>query len=264
MIFYSRSKSFYLQFLPCTIIGIVAILLLILGIVPLYYLFATFILWSLIAGLGVAVGYHRVFSHKTHSLPTWKENVLLFLGTLSGQGPSVFWVAVHRGYHHPHADKERDIHSPLAHGKFRAFVGWQLLITEEKNPINLKYSVDLLRKTNHVWFLNNHIKVLWAVPLLVALVDWKLAIVGLGLAMALSVMQENIINLYGHWKTFLSYRNFETNDNSHNNLALGYLTWGQGWHNNHHYSPKSFDFGKGVSGKWWEWDPCRIFLPLLR
>lgn len=258
------SKSFWFQFLPCVITGSIAVCLLVMGVIPLYYLFATFIMWSLIAGLGVAVGYHRVFSHKTHSLPTWKENILLFLGTLSGQGPSVFWVAVHRGYHHPFTDKDKDIHSPVAHGKTQAFVGWQLLITEEKNPVNLKYSVDLLRKKNHVWFLNNHIKVLWAVPLIVALLDWKLALVGFCLASAISVMQENIINVYGHWKTFASYRNFDTNDNSHNNLFLGYLTWGQGWHNNHHYQPKSFDFGKSISGKWWEFDPCRIFLPLLR
>ena len=49
-----------------------------------------------------------------------------------------------------------------------------------------------------------------------------------------------------------------------NNLILGYTAWGQGWHNNHHYDPKSFDFGKVVSGKWWEWDPVRIFIPFLK
>lgn len=260
----SVSKSFWLQFLPCVITGCVAIVLLLLGIIPAYYLIATFIMWVLIAGLGVAVGYHRVFSHKTYTLPVWKENILLFLGTLSGQGPSIFWVAVHRGYHHPHADKEKDIHSPNAHGRFQAFVGWQLLITEEKNPINLKYSVDLLRKKNHVWFLNHHIKVLWAVPLILAIFDWQLALVGFCLASAIAVMQENIVNVYGHWKTIFSYRNFNTPDKSQNNWLLGYITWGQSWHNNHHYNPKSFDFGKSISGKWWEWDPCKIFLPLLK
>jgi stearoyl-CoA desaturase (delta-9 desaturase) len=61
----------------------------------------------------------------------------------------------------------------------------------------------------------------------------------------------------------IGYRNFETNDNSRNNVIFGYLGWGQGWHNNHHHDPKSFDFGTGVSGKWWEFDPCKIFLPFL-
>jgi fatty-acid desaturase len=45
---------------------------------------------------------------------------------------------------------------------------------------------------------------------------------------------------------------------------MGLLTWGQGWHNNHHYAPGNYDFGSGTSGKWWEFDPCKLFLPLLR
>jgi stearoyl-CoA desaturase (delta-9 desaturase) len=258
------SKSFWFQFLPLVIAGIIAVILLTLGIIPLYYLFFTFLFWVLIAGLGVAVGYHRVFSHKTHKLPTWKENILLLLGTLSGQGPSIFWVAVHRGYHHPHSDTEKDIHSPITKGKFHAFLGWQLLITEEKNYVNLKYSVDLMRKKNHLWFFKNHIKILWAVPLLIAIFDWKLALAGLCLASAIAVVQDNLVNVYGHWKTIFSYRNFDTADKSQNHLLLGYLTWGQNWHNNHHYDPKSYDFGTGVSGKWWEWDPCKLFLPFLK
>jgi stearoyl-CoA desaturase (delta-9 desaturase) len=77
-------------------------------------------------------------------------------------------------------------------------------------------------------------------------------------------IQDNLVNVFGHSKGGIGYRNYETKDNSYNNLFLGYFAWGQGWHNNHHYDPKSFDFGKGVSGKWWEWDPCKIFTPLLR
>ena len=100
----SISKSFWFQFIPAIVLGTVAIVCYGIGLIPLYYLWFTFIVWSLVCGLGVAVGYHRVFSHKTHKLPIWKENILLFLGTLSGQGASVFWVALHRGYHHIHAD----------------------------------------------------------------------------------------------------------------------------------------------------------------
>jgi stearoyl-CoA desaturase (delta-9 desaturase) len=76
-------------------------------------------------------------------------------------------------------------------------------------------------------------------------------------------LQDNLVNVYGHVATCLSYRNFDTADSSQNNYILGYLCWGQGWHNNHHYAPASYDFGRGVSGRWWEYDPCKIFLPLL-
>jgi stearoyl-CoA desaturase (delta-9 desaturase) len=78
------------------------------------------------------------------------------------------------------------------------------------------------------------------------------------------LLQDNMINVFGHIKAGIGYRNFETNDNSHNNIIMGLLTWGQGWHNNHHYAPGNYDFGSGTSGKWWEFDPCRLFLFLLK
>jgi stearoyl-CoA desaturase (delta-9 desaturase) len=80
----------------------------------------------------------------------------------------------------------------------------------------------------------------------------------------IGMTQDNLVNVLGHKKAFFGYRNFDTNDNSQNNIPLAYLTWGQGWHNNHHKSPASYDFGKAVSGKWWEFDMCRLFLPFLK
>jgi fatty-acid desaturase len=261
--FRNISKSFWFQFVPAMILGIVTIALLILGIIPAYYLIGTFIMWILVSGLGVAVGYHRIFSHRTHKLPEWKENIILFFAAFAAQGASVFWVALHRGYHHPYAETETDIHSPVVHGWLEAFVGWQYKVTEETQPVNIKYAVDLLRKSNHLWFHKHQLKVLWWVPLVVALFDWQLALTAFCLVSFISALQDNLVNVFGHIKGLIGYRNFDTKDNSHNNLLLGYLAWGQGWHNNHHYDPRAYDFGKGVSSKWWEWDPCNIFLPFL-
>ena len=251
--------SVWFQVVPATILGILTIILLILGVIPKIYLVSTFIMWILVSGLGVAVGYHRIFSHKTHTLPTWKETILLFFASFAAQGASIVWVAIHRGYHHPHTDKEKDIHSPI-HGLLHSFIGWQCQV---EKPIHIKYAADLLRKPNHLWFHKHQLKVLWGVPLLVALVDWRLALTAFCLVSFIGAMQDNLINVFGHIKGIIGYRNFETKDNSHNNILLGYLTWGQGWHNNHHHSPASYDFGNSVSGKWWEWDPCVIFKPFL-
>ena len=258
------SKSFWFQFVPAMILGSFTIALLALGIIPLYYLWFTFVMWILVCGLGIAVGYHRIFSHKTYTLPVWKENIILFFATFAGQGASIFWVALHRGYHHPYADQEPDIHSPAVHGKYQAFVGWYHKITETTNYINIKYAVDLLRKPNHVWFHKHHITILWGVPLIVAIFNWQLALTAFCLVTFIGLFQDNLVNVFGHSRGLVGYRNFETKDCSHNNFVLGYLGWGQGWHNNHHYDPKSFDFGKGVSGKWWEWDPCNIFKKFLK
>lgn len=257
------SHSFWFQFVPAMILGSITIVLLALGIIPAFYLWATFVMWVLVCGLGIAVGYHRVFSHRTHKLPRWKENIMLFFAVFAGQGSSIFWVALHRGYHHPFADQPRDVHSPVVNGKLHAFVGWYLTITERDSHISIKYALDLVRKSNHMWFHKNYKRLLYGVPLLVAVIDWKLAMTGFALVTMLGLIQDNTVNVFGHYKGWFGYRNFDTKDNSHNNPILGYITWGQCWHNNHHYKASSYDFGSGVSGKWWEFDPAKIFLPFL-
>jgi fatty-acid desaturase len=257
------SKSFWLQFVPAMILGSITIFLLVTNVIPLYYLIFTFVMWVLVCGLGIAVGYHRIFSHRTHQLPIWKENIILFFATFAGQGASLFWVALHRGYHHPYADSDKDIHSPLIFGKYVAFVGWYKKITESNNTVNIKYAVDLLRKPNHIWFHKNYLKILWGVPLLISIIDWKFSLAAFCLITFIGSLQDNLVNVFGHTKGKIGYRNFNTNDNSYNNIILGYLAWGQGWHNNHHYDPKSFDFGKSISNKWWELDPCLIFKKII-
>ena len=74
----------------------------------------------------------------------------------------------------------------------------------------------------------------------------------------ISILQDNLVNVLGHIPS-LGYRNYETADKSSNFPFLGYFGWGQGWHNNHHKFPDRFNFGI----KWWEFDPCRLFKPIL-
>lgn len=250
-------EAVYTQ-IPAFVFGILSIILLLIGVIHPLYLIVTFIMWCLISGLGIAVGYHRVFSHKTHNLPTWKENIILFFATFAAQGSSIFWAALHRGYHHPHADTEKDIHSPNVYGIRHAFLGWQYDIKKSDNPINIKYAVDLLRKPNHVWFHYNHKKIYWLVPLFIAMFDWKFSLMAFMLPSLIGTLQDNLVNVIGHKKALIGYRTFGTKDNSYNN-PLAYLTWGQCWHNNHHHDPKKFNFGV----KWWEYDPTRIFLWFL-
>lgn len=262
--FKDLSKYIWFSFIPFFILGVTTIALLALGFIPLNYLLVTFVMWALIAGCGIACGYHRVFSHKCFELPVWKENVVLFLGALGGQGSSITWTAIHRGYHHRKTDTLEDIHSPVHKGKLWAFVLWANTITENSNVISMKYSVDLLRKSNHVWFHKNHFKVLWFPFLGLSFLNWELALCMFALPTFLTLLQDNLTNVFGHCKATIGYRNFETSDRSYNNFIIGYLGWGQGWHNNHHHNPSSFDFGTGVSGKWWEYDPCKLWLPFLR
>lgn len=250
-----------LVYLPSTLLGLFALTLFAVGGIPWYYLFGTLLSWSLMDGLGVAVGYHRVFAHRTHALPVWKDIVLLFLGSMAGHGSPLAWVAIHRGYHHAHADTPRDLHSPV-HGWFSALMGWTFRLTD--GSIRIKYAADLLRKPHVVFFHFHGTKIQWIITSLALLADWRLGMAFVCLPTAMSIWNESLINVFGHTWTPGAYRNFNSPDTSHNHPFFGYFGWGHGWHNNHHARPNGFDFGKQTSGKWWEFDPCRIFLPFLR
>lgn len=211
--------------------------------------------WMLVSGLGIAVGFHRIYSHRTHQLKPWLDNIILTLGTLGGQGSSISWVAVHRGYHHRFSDTEKDLHSPVAHGIWHALFGWYWQINEK--TINHKYAVELLRRENHVFVHKHYIALMYLFVGILGIMSYTLLTVYLAV-LCLSLVQDNLVNVMCHTK--LGYRNFETKDKSTNIWLLGYFGWGQGWHNNHHADPAAFDFGK----KWWEWDPCVVFKPLLK
>jgi fatty-acid desaturase len=258
------SKGLWLQTVPSLFLGALTIFLLISNVISVNYLWFTFVMWILVSGLGIAVGYHRVFSHKTHQLPIWKENIILFFAAFAAQGSSIFWTAAHRGFHHRFADTEKDLHSPVVYGKWHSFIGWLNELSETSKKINFRYSVDLIKKPNHIWFNKHQLKLLWGIPLLVSFIDYKLALCLFCLPSMISTLQDNLVNVVGHSKMTIGYRNFNTNDNSHNNIVFGLFAWGQGWHNNHHYDPKSYDFGHAISNRKWEIDPTKIFLWFLK
>jgi len=256
------SKYSWFSFLPTLILFPITLYLFITGIIPPVYLFATIIGWVLIVGLGVATGLHRIFAHKTHDLPLWKENIVLFLAILGGQGSSITWVAIHRGYHHRFTDTPQDLHSPV-NGAYNAFFGWTTKITENSKTLNLRSAVDLLRKPNHLWFHKHQLTVQWLVPIIIALFNWKLAIALIILPRCISIIGDNLVNITGHRKMITGYKVGDSKDNSYNNILLSFLCFGQAWHNGHHLKPNMFMHGKAVSGNWWEFDLCIIFLPFL-
>lgn len=229
----------------------------------LAWLSLTLVMWSLISGLGIAIGYHRLLSHQALSV----SNILLYpvciLGCLGAQGSPLSWVAIHRGYHHPYSDRPRDLHSPTR-GYWHAFAGW--INTPAAANIRLvPAGRGMITSKFHQYLHFNYTRILASAILITILLDLLLGTggnttkYGLGIPIFLSLTQESCVNLICHIRK-LGYRNYDTNDNSVNNLLVGYLCWGQGWHNNHHYDPAAFNFGK----RWWEIDTSLIFLPLLK
>jgi stearoyl-CoA desaturase (Delta-9 desaturase) len=72
-------------------------------------------MWAL-TGIGITVGYHRLFTHRAFTAPAAVRVMLAFLGALAGKGPAVSWAAIHRR-HHELRDQPGDLHSPNLHGK---------------------------------------------------------------------------------------------------------------------------------------------------
>jgi fatty-acid desaturase len=214
--------------------------------------------WILIEGLGTAITLHRYISHKSFEPKIFVKPVLLWLSCLSLQGSPIGWAAVHRGSHHRFSDTDKDAHSPVK-GKWYAWHSWLYDWHEYFNP---KYVVDLLRDKQISWFTKHYEKIILITYLVVGLMSWELLLFAFMIPACVSLYQESNINVFCH-SGKLGYRNFETKDNSRNVPILSYITWGQGWHNNHHEKASSYDFGTSVSGKSKEFDPSLLVLPLI-
>jgi stearoyl-CoA desaturase (delta-9 desaturase) len=217
--------------------------------------------WVLIAGLGSAVGLHRMLSHKAVNPKPMLRSVISYLGTLACQGSTIFWVALHRGYHHRAADTERDIHSPIK-GWWISYFGWTYGI--KPDSVNLKYAIDLTKEPLQMFLHKNYYFIIWGTWIIVSLLaGWNVTLWLILIPTLIAMHTDYLTNLLGHVPK-AGYRNYNRTDLSTNVPWLAFITWGQCWHNNHHEKPNSYDFGTGVSGKWWEFDPCRLFLFLFK
>jgi stearoyl-CoA desaturase (delta-9 desaturase) len=218
-----------------------------------------FLGYTLIGGLGVEVGLHRWASHKAVDLNRIAKPLVIFSSVLSCQGHAFWWAAVHRGNHHKHCDTEKDFHSPM-HGKWNAFIGW--FLKHDINDVNFKYVADLAREPLLKYTATYYRSIIYATWIIVGLISLNFLFWFLIIPTLIAFYSVHTINLICH--SNFGYKNFNTNDNSKNVSVLGYLCWGNGWHNNHHYQASSYDFGKNVSGRSREFDPCMLLLPFIK
>jgi stearoyl-CoA desaturase (delta-9 desaturase) len=211
-------------------------------------LFVTLFLWWLTGGLGVGMGYHRLLTHRGYKTPKWVEYILAVCGTLSLEGGPIFWVATHR-IHHQHSDKEGDPHSPVD-GKWWAHMGWILVgKSMHHDPTTLAHYVpDLAKDKFHVWLTKYHwVPMIGLGAILLAFGGISCFLWGIFLRTVLVLHSTWLVNSATHtWGS----RRFTTRDMSTNNFWVALLTWGEGWHNNHHAHPVSARHGL----KWYEID----------
>lgn len=247
--------SIWLPFHIIAIAGVVVSLQQFSWIYLLYFILG----WAVFGGLGTAIMLHRYFSHRAIIIRPILKPILYWIACMSGQGSPIWWTALHRGYHHAHSDKEKDIHSPTK-GFWHAYMGW--MFTVKHDTVNLKYSVDLLRDGTLIWFHKHYNEVVWISVALLSLIDPIFCVWFYIVPALVGLHTDSMVNSLCHTPS-AGYRIFETKDLSVNVWYLGLFGWGQGWHNNHHADPRSFDFGRSISKLWYEFDPCLLWVPFI-
>jgi stearoyl-CoA desaturase (Delta-9 desaturase) len=231
---------------------------------------AVFALLYVLTGLGVTVGFHRLFTHRSFKAHPVLRAVLGVLGSAAIEGPVISWVADHRK-HHAFSDRPGDPHSPhfdhgvgwlgALRGLMHAHVGW--LFRHDQRGARPRYAPDLL--ADPVIRFVDRTFVLWVIA------GFAFAF-GLGAAIGGSVAAGLTALLWGgairvfvlHHLTYsinsichvFGRRRFATTDESRNVFWLALPTFGEAWHNNHHAFPTSARHGRGR----WQVDPSAIVI----
>lgn len=206
---------------------------------------------------GIGMGYHRLHTHRGYKCPKWFEYFTAVCATLALEGGPIFWVGTHR-IHHQKSDKPGDPHSPRE-GGWWAHILWMVLGKGYHNDTALmgRYAPDLARDPFYRWLNTYHWVPLTALGLiLLAVGGVPMVLWGIFLRVTLGHHFTWLVNSATHmWGS----RRFNIRDDSRNNWWVAILTFGEGWHNNHHAHPTSARHGLA----WYELDLTWIQLKVL-
>jgi stearoyl-CoA desaturase (delta-9 desaturase) len=223
-------------------------------VAPTWLAVALALVVSRVAGLGVTAGFHRGLTHRSFRTGRLVQFLLAAAGCTALQKGPLWWAAHHR-LHHAHSDRPGDPHSPVVDGFWHGHMGW--LFTSDLMYPDPRLVRDLAKFPELVWLDR-----LWMIPGLMLAAGCYLAlgreglVWGFCLGVVLVFQLTFAVNSIGHrW----GRRRFDTPEGSRNNLALGYLAMGDGWHNNHHKAPASARHGLA----WYELDTTYLVIRLL-
>jgi len=211
--------------------------------------------------------YHRYFSHKTFKTSRFVQLLFAMIGATAVQRGPLWWAAHHRG-HHMHSDTSEDKHSPKEHGFLWSHMGW--FLTKSNFVTNTKFIRELIRFPE--LRIIDRFDLLMPLALSIGLFiagyylnqyepqlntnGFQLFIWGFSLSTVMLYHATFLVNSVAHqW----GKKRYETKDTSRNNFIIAILTFGEGWHNNHHHYPGSARQGF----YWWEIDLTYYVLKFL-
>jgi stearoyl-CoA desaturase (delta-9 desaturase) len=211
-------------------------------------LITAILLYWVAGSLGIGMGFHRLLTHRGYKVPKLVEYFLVTCGALAGQGGPIQWVVTHR-IHHAHTDQFGDPHTPRD-GGWWAHIGWIVMGTAQEHDQTTieRYAPDLIK--DRYYFLLNRFRYAPLIVLslfLIAFGGWSVLLWGSFLRLTLALHATWLVNSATHlW----GRTRFETGDDSRNSWWVALLTFGEGWHNNHHAYPTSARHGF----RWYEFD----------
>jgi sn-2 palmitoyl-lipid 9-desaturase len=219
---------------------------------------AIFLHW-LLGSIGICLGYHRLLTHRSFQVPKPLEYAIALLGAMALQGGPIFWVAGHRMHHLHTEDVELDPYSARK-GFWWSHILWLFYPKAEffNYESYKKYAPDLERDPFYRWLNRNFL--LLQIPLGVVLYllgGWSFVWYGLIVRTVVLWHSTWLINSASHMR---GYRSFHSDDNSRNLWWAALLTYGEGWHNNHHAFPNVAKAG----WKRWEIDMTWWSIQVLR
>lgn len=209
----------------------------------------------IIQGLGISLGFHRLASHRSLQVPKWLEYFFVFCGTLAGQGAVFGWVGYHR-LHHLYTDQDLDPHDSTK-GLWWSHISWLMHTVPTRNQRD-RFTQDIDRDPFYQFCHNYYIALQFALGvLLFALGGWPFVVWGIFVRLFVGFHSTCFVNSTCHK---FGYRTHLTDDRSTNCWWVSALTFGEGWHNNHHARQSSAQFGQ----RWWEVDIVWQIIRLLR
>jgi sn-1 stearoyl-lipid 9-desaturase len=211
-------------------------------------------LWWITGGLGITLGFHRLLTHQSFTAPRWVQRFLTLCGTLAVQGGPIAWVAGHR-VHHAHSDRELDPHNSRR-GFWWAHLGW--IFYRDPKLGNFEryknYAKDLALDPFYLFLDRWYVALQIALGIILLLLGgWSLVVWGIFVRLVFGWHCTWLVNSAAH---MFGYQTYDSRDDSRNCWWVALISFGEGWHNNHHAFPRSARHGL----RWWEFDASFLVL----
>ncbi len=204
--------------------------------------------------LGITLGWHRLIAHRSFQVPLWLEYFFVLCGSLACQMGPISWIGLHR-HHHLYSDQPNDHHDSNK-GFWWSHIGWLFFDVPAKTEIP-RFTKDL--SEDPVYQFCERYFLAMQVPLGVVLYllgGWSFVIWGIFVRLVVVYHCTWFVNSATHK---FGYRSHETDDKSTNCWWVALVTYGEGWHNNHH----AFQYSARHGLQWWEIDVTWMLIKSL-